>query len=136
MASAIFRPMEYTVASGYSSSSAFTLPMALALKPPQSDELDARARIITFPDTETADSVSEPSFLGRSDTETTVLVPEAACTVARMRCSCSSYGRILAMAVCALRSLAEDTSFMADVIFSVLCTEPIRPFISFNVGIA
>ena len=40
------------------------------------------------------------------------------------------------MAFWALRSLADDTSFIADVIFSVLLTDPIRPFISFNVGMA
>jgi hypothetical protein len=39
------------------------------------------------------------------------------------------------MAVWALRSLADDTSFIADVILSVFCTEAMRPFISFNVGI-
>ena len=39
------------------------------------------------------------------------------------------------VAFCALRSLADDTSFMAAVIFSVPLTDEIRPFISFNVGI-
>ena len=42
---------------------------------------------------------------------------------------------MFSMAVWALRSFAEDTSFIAEVIFSVFCTEPMRPFISFNVGI-
>ena len=35
----------------------------------------------------------------------------------------------------ALRSFAEATSFIAEVIFSVLWTEPIRPFISLREGI-
>ena len=39
------------------------------------------------------------------------------------------------MAFCAFRNLAEDTSFIAEVIFSVFFTDPIRPFISFSVGI-
>jgi hypothetical protein len=39
------------------------------------------------------------------------------------------------VASCALRSLALDTSFIAEVIFSVLLTDPIRPFISLSVGI-
>ena len=34
------------------------------------------------------------------------------------------------MAFCALRSFAEATSFIAEVIFSVLRTDPIRSFIS------
>ena len=42
---------------------------------------------------------------------------------------------MFSMAFCAFRSLADDTSFMADVILSVFRTEAIRPFISFNVGI-
>ena len=52
-----------------------------------------------------------------------------------MRCSCSSYGRIASIAFCALRSLADDTSFMAAVILSVPLTDEMRPFISFSVGI-
>ena len=52
-----------------------------------------------------------------------------------MACNCSSYGRMFSMAFCALRSLADDTSFMADVILSVFRTDAIRPFISFSVGI-
>jgi hypothetical protein len=35
----------------------------------------------------------------------------------------------------ALWSLAEATSFMAEVIFRVLCTEPILVFISFSEAI-
>ena len=39
------------------------------------------------------------------------------------------------MAACALCNLAEATIFIAEVIFSVLLTEAIRPLISFSEGI-
>ena len=51
-----------------------------------------------------------------------------------MALSRSWYGLMASIAACALRSFAEDTSFIAEVIFSVLCTDAMRPFISFNVG--
>ena len=46
-----------------------------------------------------------------------------------------SYGSIPEIACWAFRSFAEETSFIAEVIFSVLRTDPIRPFVSFNDGI-
>ena len=44
--------------------------------------------------------------------------------------SVRSYGRIPSIAFCALRSFAEATSFIAEVIFSVLRTELIRSLTS------
>ena len=109
--------MEYTASPSLRTER--TLAMTLALKPPQSDELEAMAM----------------TARGASSTRSAVFVHESPPAEARMRCSCRSYGRMFSMAVCAFRSLAEDTSFIAEVIFSVFFTDAIRPFISFNVGI-
>ena len=53
----------------------------------------------------------------------------------RMRWRWFSYGSIFPIACCALRSFAEATSFIAEVIFSVLPTEAILPFISLREAI-
>ena len=52
-----------------------------------------------------------------------------------MEASASSYGRNASIALCALRNLEDATSFIAEVIFSVLLTEAILPFISFKEAI-
>ena len=54
----------------------------------------------------------------------------AALTLDKISASVCSYGRKSSMARCALRSFAEATSFIAEVIFSVLRTDPILSLIS------
>ena len=131
MVSAIFRPMEYTTSPFCRTER--TLATALALKPPQRDELDARAMMAV------GSAGAIPAFSKPSEAVSGAagagLVTGAAATVASMRRSWASYGRMASTARCAFRSLAEDTSFIAEVIFSVFFTDEIRPFISFNVGI-
>ncbi len=55
-------------------------------------------------------------------------------TADRISASVRSYGRIPSMAFCALRSFAEATSFIAEVIFSVLRTDPILSLVSRSVA--
>lgn len=55
-------------------------------------------------------------------------------TAASIRVSASVYGRMPSAACCAFRNLADDTSFIAEVIFSVLRTDAIWSFISRSVA--
>jgi hypothetical protein len=52
-----------------------------------------------------------------------------------MPANASVYGLTPSAVCCAFRNLAEDTNFIAEVIFSVFRTEFIRPLVSFRVGI-
>jgi hypothetical protein len=106
--------------------------MTLALNPPQSEEFEAMATMAVGLDARSPPGMTEAS---ESDTESATTLLETSETRDSMCCKVSSYGRMASVACCALCSLALDTSFMAEVIFSVLLTDPIRPFISFNVGI-
>ena len=93
--------------------------MAEALNPPQSDVSDAKA-------TKTARFAA---VCGTTKGEHTSVADRNVATIADTR---DSYSANDNAAPCTLCSLADETIFIAEVIFSVLCTEAIRPLISLS----
>ena len=112
--------MEYTTAPGFSARTPFTFAITPELNPPHSEALDDMATI--------ASGASSATWTSGS------LAP-ALRSVSRIPSICLWYGRIASIASCARLNFDDDTSFIADVIFSVLRTDPIRLFISLSVGI-